>query len=538
MGLFKFGTFCLCTLALFTTCMARIQQIGKIYPGFEASHDEWIDHQGVFLLSNNSIFGLRFYTSLDVHLFLLVVIHIDSGKVVWTANRGGPNLISSSDKFVFSLNGNAYLQKGKNIVWSTNTEGKNTKAMELRNSGNLVLIDENAQILWQSFSHPTDTLLPGQAFTEGMRLKSFPNDNNLSVFLELKSGDLILYAGYQTPQQYWSLGNDTRKANYAVNGDIKSATIVYNSWNFYDKRGVLLSQFNFSDNSNPNVTWAAVLGSKGEISFYNLQKGRTVTPEGTKIPQSTCSTPEPCNRYQVCYFDNWCQCPSPLIQFNCRPPVQIPSTCGSSKDSVKLFEVGEKLDYFALRFVSPFTKSSLHNCQEACLKNCSCLVLFFDNNTGSCYMFDQIGDYQRSGENSVGYVSFMKLSSNKMEKNGKIQTIWIAVIVVVTLLVIVGLLYTGAFYYRKKTRTVESQFPDDEDDNFLSGFPGMPTRFSYNELLRATENFTRKVGQGGFGSVYLGVLPDGTQLAVKQLEGIANCAECQLQSNTLLYDRR
>ncbi|OWM78283.1 hypothetical protein CDL15_Pgr015102 [Punica granatum] len=59
-----------------------------------------------------------------------------------------------------------------------------------------------------------------------------------------------------------------------------------------------------------------------------------------------------------------------------------------------------------------------------------------------------------------------------------------------------------------------------EDENFLDDLPGMPTWFSYTGLSQATENYSRKVGQGGFGSVYLGVLPDGTQLAVKKLEGI------------------
>ena len=48
----------------------------------------------------------------------------------------------------------------------------------------------------------------------------------------------------------------------------------------------------------------------------------------------------------------------------------------------------------------------------------------------------------------------------------------------------------------------------------------MPIRFSHKDLQIATNNFTTKLGKGGFGSVYEGVLPAGTQLAVKQLEGL------------------
>lgn len=57
-------------------------------------------------------------------------------------------------------------------------------------------------------------------------------------------------------------------------------------------------------------------------------------------------------------------------------------------------------------------------------------------------------------------------------------------------------------------------------DNFLENLTGMPIRFRYKDLEVATDNFSMNLGQGGFGSVYKGTLADGTQLAVKKLEGI------------------
>uniref|UniRef100_M4CJ10 non-specific serine/threonine protein kinase n=1 Tax=Brassica campestris TaxID=3711 RepID=M4CJ10_BRACM len=41
--------------------------------------------------------------------------------------------------------------------------------------------------------------------------------------------------------------------------------------------------------------------------------------------------------------------------------------------------------------------------------------------------------------------------------------------------------------------------------------------FSYEELEEATENFSRELGDGGFGTVYYGVLKDGRAVAVKRL---------------------
>ncbi|KAK8509329.1 hypothetical protein V6N11_007728 [Hibiscus sabdariffa] len=67
---------------------------------------------------------------------------------------------------------------------------------------------------------------------------------------------------------------------------------------------------------------------------------------------------------------------------------------------------------------------------------------------------------------------------------------------------------------------LESPGETSEEDIFLESLTGMLTRFTYNDLWSATNNLSIKLGQGGFGSVYRGTLPDGTQLAVKKLEGI------------------
>lgn len=44
--------------------------------------------------------------------------------------------------------------------------------------------------------------------------------------------------------------------------------------------------------------------------------------------------------------------------------------------------------------------------------------------------------------------------------------------------------------------------------------------FTYEELVKATNNFSSQnlLGEGGFGSVYKGVLPDEREVAVKQLK--------------------
>ncbi|XXG78521.1 hypothetical protein AAC387_Pa08g2455 [Persea americana] len=59
-----------------------------------------------------------------------------------------------------------------------------------------------------------------------------------------------------------------------------------------------------------------------------------------------------------------------------------------------------------------------------------------------------------------------------------------------------------------------------EVEEYFKQMPGVPKKFSYKELLLATEDFKEKLGSGGFGSVFKGILEDGTRIAVKRLDGM------------------
>ena len=508
-------------LLVFETCLASIRSIDKIKPGYQGSQMNWIDNDGLFLLSNRSQFAFGFATTpQDPTKFLLVVVHMASKQVVWTANIGSP--VSNSDKFVFDEKGSVYLQKGGSVVWSVNTGGKRASAMELRDSGNLVLLGDDSSTIWESFSHPTDTLLWGQDFVEGMRLVSNPNSKNLTYFLEIKSGDMILSAGFETPQPYWTMSTDRRRT-INKDGVVSAATIDGNSWKLSDKSKALLWQFTFSSNIDPNATWIAVLGSDGFISFFNLQNGDSIgssTP--TKIPSDACSTPEHCDAYYECFSDNRCQCPSGLSSRpNCSAGIVSP--CDRSNSPTELVNAGDGLYYFALGFVSSSSKGDLKGCKTSCQNNCSCLALFFQNSTGDCFQFDRIGNFQNSDKGS-GFVSYIKVLSDGGTSTGGSDSSqkhfpYVVIIVISTVLFICLLLYFG-YRYHKKKKLPQSPQETSEEDNFLETLSGMPVRFSYRDLQTATNNFSQKLGQGGFGSVYQGVLPDGTRLAVKKLEGI------------------
>ncbi|XP_062097438.1 G-type lectin S-receptor-like serine/threonine-protein kinase SD2-5 [Humulus lupulus] len=519
------GKFLLCLISswlliylISETCLASVRSFGKIKPTFQGSQMNWIDNDGLFLLSNKSQFAFGFTTTQDVTKFLLVIVHMDSRRIIWTANMDSP--VANSDKFVFNENGRVYLQKGGSVVWSIDTGGKGASAMELMDSGNLVLLGEDSSKIWESFDHPTDTLLWGQDFVEGMTLVSTPNSKNLSYFLEIKSGDMILSVGFKTPQPYWSMRTDIRKTINKDGRGVSMASIEGNSWKFYDKSRVLLWQFIFSSNSDSNATWIAALGNDGIISFFNLENEESSGSSAPiKIPSDVCSTPQHCDAFYECFSDNKCQCPSGLSSLpNCSTGTV--SSCNRSKSPTQLINAGAGLYYFALGFVSPSLKGDLNRCKTSCQNNCSCVALFFQNSTGDCFMFSSVGNFQNSDKGS-SFVSYIKVLSGGSDPSGSSRKHfpYVVIIAISTVLVICFLLYLGYRYY-KKNKFPESPQETSEEDNFLETLSGMPVRFSYKDLQTATNNFTQKLGQGGFGSVYQGVLPDGTRLAVKKLEGI------------------
>ncbi|KGN52893.1 hypothetical protein Csa_015006 [Cucumis sativus] len=533
MGFFKIATFLFVFSLLFiqtNTAIVKSQSIDQINPGFRASASEFNHTNGVFLLSKRSVFALGFYAGAKDNTFSLGIIHIFSSRVIWTANRD--SLVNDSAFFVFNETGDAYLDvSGQNqtTVWSTETANEGVVSMQLLDSGNLVLKSKNGSFIWQSFHFPTDTLLPGQIFWEGLKLKSYPNDNDHSNFLEFKQGDLVLSAGYQNPQIYWALSNDSRKIQRATTGGSGYslfAILESNYWNFYGTNGELLWSFKIFWQLNRKDRWISVLNTDGTISFLNLENRKSAEPEPIRIPAEICGVPEPCNPLFICYFDNHCQCPSTVFEknFNCKLP-SVP--CNGSSNSTELLYLGENLDYFALRFSTPAFNSDLSSCKTACSSNCSCNVMFYEPVSRNCYFFNEIGSFRRSEGGSGGYISYMKtnlpINGNNSETNPspnrRKHIVLMSLLMAAMTLGFMGLLCF--LFYRQKMKELLSSIDEaTEEDIFLNEISGGPIRYSYRQLRRATKNFSTKIGDGGFGSVYLGKMGDGSRLAVKKLERI------------------
>ncbi|XP_057453357.1 probable LRR receptor-like serine/threonine-protein kinase At1g56140 [Lotus japonicus] len=106
---------------------------------------------------------------------------------------------------------------------------------------------------------------------------------------------------------------------------------------------------------------------------------------------------------------------------------------------------------------------------------------------------------------------FIPTVSNKPPSSGNSKT-GLIVGIVVGVGVVSFLSVFAVFYFIQRRK----RLLDDED---LLGMDTKPYTFSYSELKNATNDFNidNKLGEGGFGPVYKGILNDGTVIAVKQL---------------------
>lgn len=90
----------------------------------------------------------------------------------WVANRERPlNDTSGVLVLVLGDTGRLFLLDGSGqVVWSSNSVGAASAEARLLNSGNLVLLRHrnSSAVLWQSFDHPSNTLLPGMKTGENL----------------------------------------------------------------------------------------------------------------------------------------------------------------------------------------------------------------------------------------------------------------------------------------------------------------------------------------------------------------------------------
>ncbi|XP_026455054.1 G-type lectin S-receptor-like serine/threonine-protein kinase At5g35370 isoform X1 [Papaver somniferum] len=543
-------------LLLFNTipsCFSGPIKTEFIYPNFTTSNFLFVDNSGgTFLTSRNGTYKASIFNpGTDEHKkFYFSVIHVSSHTIIWSANRNTP--MSDSDELNLTSNGITILGSNQNFIWSTPSLKSSVYALQLKENGNLVLLDKLNVSLWESFDYATDTVVVGQKLKLGDGLISSKSDKDLS------SGDYKFYVAKDDGYLQWNGLNYWKLTMYSAGFKDKNAPVSYM---------VLNSTGLYLMNDGLVVVIRVPLPSKSDVRIVKLESnGRFMvssysdtTKEWNRErigPENDCQIPNFCGRMGVCVgsTSSACACPSNFHtdpnSKGCEPVGSnslLPSACNSTTTTtngaqinlseMKYAKLSPRLDYYVNQFLSPDKFGvELSVCEDLCSKNCSCLGFFFANTSGTCYLIrNQLGSMLSIDEpnDKLGYIKMIVEKRNGdgngdgYDDGGRHISIAPIVLLPSTAVLLVFLFLVAVILYRRRRRkkrlsVIKSIKLGRFDSSALmefdfSSIPGLPVRYDYSELEAATEKFSTQIGAGGFGTVYKGTLPDKTLVAVKKI---------------------
>ncbi|CAA0818486.1 G-type lectin S-receptor-like serine/threonine-protein kinase [Striga hermonthica] len=529
-----------------------------VYPNFTASNIRFRDGNGRFLFSSNGKFkAAMFNPGSQRTRFYLCVIHVESNMIIWSANRDSP--VSESGTVALTVNGITISDENGSQRWSTAKLKSPVSALQLTDIGNLVLLDRSNLTLWESFRHPTDTIVIGQRLYPSAVLLSAVSSDDLSTGgynLSLTLSDVVVQ--WQN-LVYWKLSMDVQ-AYVDSNYDVEFLEVNQTGLYLLGRNG---SAVVISVNLPPSDFRTARIDGSGQFVVSSFAGG--LQAQEYVQPADKCRIPFICGKLGLCNegvsVDNYaCSCPSGFRVSssnrgtNCIPSdashsLSISCNLSSSHDvsnnsnssaNVSYLPLGNDVDYFANDFNSPVVfVSNLSRCEDLCSNNCACLGIFYDNSSGSCYTLENnVGSVMlKSSSNArLGFVkTIVKPQSTGFDgynKNNNDVSFPGAFVILPSIAAIfifaLGFLLWRRFRHPRVYNNQDTTPPSHSRSySFSSSFegmefsiPGLPLRYSYTELEAATMNFETKIGTGGYGTVYKATLPDKNQVAVKRLAKI------------------
>ncbi|MBA0782531.1 hypothetical protein Gotri_000403 [Gossypium trilobum] len=391
-----------------------------------------------------------------------------SAQVVWSANPNNP--VEMQALLELTSEGKLNLKDANDtVVWSPSTPGKSISRLNLTAEGNLMLFDETNYIVWQSFDHPTDSLVRGQRLVSGQKLRanvsSADSRESLYAFAVI-DGKFVAYMDSDPSQSYYQ------------SSSILSAEPEFQNGQF--------GSFHVADSAN-FIHYPLACGNYGVC----LEKG--------------CSCPDDVSENEAAFFR-----PIDFTTPNLGCSAISPISCESS-----LLQSFLELSsgYSQRVYTSLFSNTiALEDCKEACLKNCSCKAATYRK--GSCYFLSQVDSLKKTNSSDLTFIKVQNSTISDRSHFPERKKQNTSVIVGSTLGAIFGVFLICTFIFLR----FKKGFQEVEED-YLDNMLGMPTRFSFEELKNVTKNFSNKLGEGGFGSIFQGTLPSGSEVAVKHLVG-------------------
>ncbi|KAM0933693.1 putative protein kinase RLK-Pelle-SD-2b family [Dioscorea sansibarensis] len=466
-------------------------------------------------------------------------------QVVWSANRDKP--VKENATLELKKDGDFVLtDTNGTIVWSTGTSGKPVSGINLTDNGSLVLFDSENNIIWNSYDFPVDTLLPGQRLTAGQRLVSRASTCNWthsgSQFLLLSpSGFSAFLESDGKPQVYY------RKATYTINSEDEGTYLEFMNGNV---SLVLSSKSQSMPPVPPTLSPQFLrLDPDGHLRLCQLEgfmKWKVVA-DLFDDQLDYCDYPLACGSYGVC-SNSQCSCPQgggnqTLNYFsavNYNNPVQgcVSVTPLDCQKSQKHHLLSLENVYYFYHDITSQEQVSAETCKAQCLMQCGCKAVAFvpehNNSGGQCTLISQLFSMKRAQQSEYSYNSsvFLKVQAPEQLNGTRVQQgvkhqhyMILGCIAGGVISVFLALICVQILYLRRKSviKRMNISNGDISAENYFNSDHAseLPRRFRFEDLRKATCNFSKELGRGGSGLVFEGILNNGMKVAVKRMERIS-----------------
>nr|GMC54416.1 G-type lectin S-receptor-like serine/threonine-protein kinase At4g27290 [Ipomoea batatas] len=481
------------------------------------------------LVSKGGIFEMGFFSrpTNSLNRYIGIWYRQDPKKtVVWVANRDHPLTNTSSAALKITLEGQLALVGDNNhAVWSSNSSRSvQNPVAELLDSGNFVVRDaddENPEnFLWQSFDYPTDHNLPGmkigwnfqtghEVFITAWKSEDDPASGQYTLHLDPTGYPQIVIKN--GPNKIYASGPWTNLSSSESGG--KGSILPF--WLVRNKREAYMTY----GLSKAISSLRFVLTSNGLVKGFVWENQTKEWDSFSTTSLDSCDTYGVCGGNGFCNVDGFptCGClekflpnnnASENLSLGCHRRKPLSCQDGSSfqiYSGIKLPDTNNSW-YFE-------SVINLQECEQICLRNCSCTaysILSRRNGGIGCLVWfgDLIGIRSVSPNGQDIYIrlasSEVIAGPNHSSSMGRKTKIIVLCLLLPVVIVLLGVLLSWYFCRNKKT---EESLEEELE---------LPM-FDWSVMLRATNNFSNKIGQGGFGVVYKGVLDGGEEIAVKRL---------------------